>query len=183
MIPRIPFYFVRHGETDWNTEGRSMGQTDIPLNDTGRLQAHKTAKILQNTHFGSIFTSPLERTVETARILQGNRDCPLNTHSGLIEACWGVNEGKLRHQINIDGWINGDHVEGSETFDELIFRTQQCFKEILETAIEPVLIVSHGGIGWALQRILGHALYRFENAQAGFFQPNPQYTGWSLELF
>jgi broad specificity phosphatase PhoE len=43
-------YFVRHGETDWNVEGRLQGQLDIPLNDHGRKQAHAAATYLKHHH-------------------------------------------------------------------------------------------------------------------------------------
>lgn len=42
-IPAIPFYFVRHGQTDWNSEGKLMGQNDIPLNNIGIKQAQEVA--------------------------------------------------------------------------------------------------------------------------------------------
>jgi broad specificity phosphatase PhoE len=68
-------YFIRHGQTDWNLLGKSQGQEhDIPLNDTGKLQAKITGKYLKayrsfNCNFDLILTSPLTRAVQTAQII------------------------------------------------------------------------------------------------------------------
>lgn len=62
-------YIVRHGETDWNKEGKLQGHTDTELNDTGRKQALILKDKLQNIHFDKVFVSPLKRTRQTAEII------------------------------------------------------------------------------------------------------------------
>ena len=69
--PRI--YFIRHGETDWNREGRLQGQHDIALNDLGRRQAAEVASHLRDTIGSKTRTlpwiaSPMARVMETMRI-------------------------------------------------------------------------------------------------------------------
>ena len=59
MIPKRPFYFLRHGETDWNFEGRYQGQSDIPLNATGIAQAHAAADRLARVPIDRIVSSRL----------------------------------------------------------------------------------------------------------------------------
>ena len=54
-------YLVRHGQTDWNVEGRNQGRTDIELNETGIKQAEETAKKLEGKKFDKVFSSPLKR--------------------------------------------------------------------------------------------------------------------------
>jgi phosphohistidine phosphatase SixA len=63
-------YFIRHGETDWNREGRLQGQQDIPLNDLGRAQAEEAGRRLATLvapHPLPWHVSPLQRTQETAK--------------------------------------------------------------------------------------------------------------------
>jgi len=74
VIPHI-LYFIRHGETDWNAEGRLQGQRDIPLNDLGRVQAEEAGIILKSLHPQpedlDWWVSPLTRTRETAELARG----------------------------------------------------------------------------------------------------------------
>ena len=66
------FYFLRHGETDWNKQQRIMGQSDIPLNKNGVLQAKTVAEKIQVLPIDAIVTSPLKRAYATAEII-GNK--------------------------------------------------------------------------------------------------------------
>lgn len=71
----LTLYFVRHGETDWNAEGRLQGQRDIPLNDVGRVQAEEAGRKLSDFAHApedcAYIASPLVRTRETMEILRG----------------------------------------------------------------------------------------------------------------
>ena len=60
-------YVVRHGQTDWNLEGRFQGRIDIPLNEKGKSQAKKTKEKLEGIKFDKVFSSPLKRALETAK--------------------------------------------------------------------------------------------------------------------
>jgi Fructose-2,6-bisphosphatase len=58
-------YMVRHGETQWNTEGRIQGQTNIPLSEVGKNQARLAADRLSTVTFDAVYSSDLDRTLET----------------------------------------------------------------------------------------------------------------------
>lgn len=62
-------YIVRHGQTDWNLEGRYQGRTDIDLNETGIKQAEKIRQELKSVKFDKVFSSPLKRAYKTAQII------------------------------------------------------------------------------------------------------------------
>ena len=60
---------VRHGQTDWNLKKLMQGRTDIPLNETGRVQALEVKEKLKNERIDICFSSPLSRTLTTAKII------------------------------------------------------------------------------------------------------------------
>ena len=65
----IPFWFLRHGETDWNAQGLSQGRTDIPLNAIGLMQAARAAEAMRGRGIATIVASPLDRAYRTAEIV------------------------------------------------------------------------------------------------------------------
>ena len=84
---------VRHGETDWNAEGRLQGHTDRPLNDYGRTQARRLAEQLHGDGIAAIYASDLVRARETAEILSERLGLPVLLDADLRERNWGSWEG------------------------------------------------------------------------------------------
>jgi broad specificity phosphatase PhoE len=91
---RILFLF-RHGETDWNREGRLQGRTDTPLNATGRAQARILAEKLLPHRLDAVVSSDLSRALTTAQIVADAAGVPLFTEPGLREVDVGAAEGLL----------------------------------------------------------------------------------------
>lgn len=80
---------IRHGETDWNRDRRIMGREEIPLNETGRRQAHYMKESLGSAPLDAIFTSPVMRAQETAQILAEGRDLEPREDERLVEVDYG----------------------------------------------------------------------------------------------
>jgi probable phosphoglycerate mutase len=97
----IRLLLVRHGETQWNREGRFQGQIDVPLNDQGRHQARQVADFLKPLSIHAAVSSPMARPRETAEmILQHHPHLTLNLHDGLREISHGLWEGRLETEID-----------------------------------------------------------------------------------
>lgn len=143
------FYFIRHGETDWNIEKRIQGNTDIPLNARGIDQAKQRAKTLQQEPFDACFSSDLSRAEQTARVLIEGRSIPLYLDSRLRERSHGTLEGLLWHDYYaIDPQKRTLIVESPDDVITRLF----CFLEAITQ--KHVLVVTHGGI----MKILFHKL-------------------------
>tara|TARA_Y100001968_G_scaffold332358_1_gene390231 strand:+ start:2821 stop:4152 length:1332 start_codon:yes stop_codon:yes gene_type:complete len=94
---------VRHGETNWNREGRFQGQIDIPLNATGKEQAFAAGLFLKNFSIQKAFSSSMSRPKETAEIiLQHHDNLKINLQENLVEIGHGEWEGKLETEIKKD---------------------------------------------------------------------------------
>lgn len=90
---------IRHGETDWNVEGRYQGQADPSLNGKGHTQAQLLARALAANPPNLLYASPLRRAYETAEVLAGDLRIPLFTDSRLVEIHQGDWQGRLRGEI------------------------------------------------------------------------------------
>lgn len=99
MIPKVPFYFVRHGQTDWNVEGRLQGHSDIPLNDTGIGQAHAAAERLVGQPITAIVSSDLCRARQTADIIAAKLGLEVVSDKAIRERTFGSFEGKITREV------------------------------------------------------------------------------------
>jgi 2,3-bisphosphoglycerate-dependent phosphoglycerate mutase len=97
---RILFLF-RHGETDWNREGRLQGHTDVPLNGTGIEQAHGLGERLRRYRLEAVLSSDLARAKTTAEVLAAALGIPLLFDPGLRETDVGAAEGLLWAEAKI----------------------------------------------------------------------------------
>ena len=150
-----PFWFLRHGETDWNAEGRSQGHTDIPLNAVGLAQARRAAMAMVDRGIVTIIASPLSRALRTAEIVAEALSLPVATDPGLLEVGFGTEEGQPMGDW-YDDWIAGTYTpEGAETFAALHDRAVAANNRA-SAQPGPVLVVAHGALFRALRLALGH---------------------------
>ena len=135
---------ARHGETDWNLEGRWQGWADPPLNETGRAQARELAGQLRATPFDAVYSSDLQRAHETAEILAAPHGVPVTVDSGLREIDVGSWSGLTREEIRTR-YPNGERPDG-ETHDQHAARTRAAVTRIArDHPGERILVVGHGG--------------------------------------
>ena len=87
-------FLIRHGETDWNRTHRFQGRIDVPLNQEGKNQARALAMILKDESLIAIYSSPLLRAMETARLIKEfHPSIPLLEEEGLNEMDLGEFDG------------------------------------------------------------------------------------------
>ena len=176
------FWFLRHGETDWNAEGLSQGHTDIPLNAVGISQAQRAALALVDRGIVTIIASPLSRALRTAEIVAEALALPVATDAGLMEVGFGVEEGRPMGDW-YDSWIEGSFTpEGAESFQALHDRAVAAVNRATSKP-GPVLVVAHGALFRALRLALGHAPnVRTPNALPLWCEPPASGTG-KLDAF
>jgi broad specificity phosphatase PhoE len=170
MLPQRAFFFVRHGETDWNRERRFQGSADIPLNARGESQAETARAIAAALGLKSIAVSSLGRARRTAEIINRGLGLALTELPALREFHCGPYEGSTDGAWLAD-WLADRVVDGPESFRA--FRERVLAGIVAALLLDhPVLIVAHGGVFWALQRLLGLAeLAHLPNAAVARFEP------------
>jgi probable phosphoglycerate mutase len=177
----IPFWFLRHGETDWNAQGISQGNVDIPLNATGIAQARAAADKLRDRGIVTIVASPLSRARVTAEFAGEALGLPVALDPDLREVSFGVQEGQTMSGW-FAGWVSGSFTpEGAETFAALRDRSVAAVNRA--TARPPaVLVVAHGALFRSLRAAMGiEPNMRTPNAVPIFCEP-PLMDGeqWAL---
>ena len=155
-MPKKSIIFVRHGKTDWNGQFRFQGKSDIPLNEEGRRQAERLALRLRGGADFRIFSSPLARAAETARIIAAPRlKCDIQLREGLSEMCFGSWESRTLHEIEAHSpeefrrWRDDPFTSvpaGGELFSDVLPRVTAVLDEIRSLEESRVVVVSHGGI-------------------------------------
>jgi probable phosphoglycerate mutase len=163
-------YFVRHGETAWNAEGRYQGAKDIPLNPVGRSQADQNGKLLKEligrsgreaTDF-TWYASPLGRTRETMQRIRASFGEPapdVTFDPRLIEISFGIFEGRLHVELAAGEMAIAGERDGSfwdfrppqgESYADVALRVTDFGASLTG----PSVIVAHGGILRVLRRLI-----------------------------
>jgi broad specificity phosphatase PhoE len=150
---------VRHGQTAWNRARRFQGHTDVPLDDTGRLEAGRAADRLRAERIDRIVASDLERAAETARIIATGRKLAVETDPAWREKAFGAWEGLTWDEITSAGPMAAVQHDppGGETFEALCARVDAALA-LLVAAVQPdasVLLVAHAGTIHALMHVVG----------------------------
>lgn len=164
------FFFVRHGETDWNREGRLQGQSDIPLNGRGRDQAAAVGRILarlarqRGLRPGELdyVASPLGRTRATMELLRQAMDLPpqdFRTEDRLKEISFGTWEGMTWPEIRAadpvrfaersrNKWTFA--APGGESYADVADRVAPWLGALADNAV----VVAHGGVARAILTLI-----------------------------
>ena len=151
------WHLVRHGETQWNLEGRIQGHTDVPLCEFGRKKVRALARELATIPFSAVYASDLIRTVETARILIEGTDASVQKDPNLREFAYGAWEGLTLDEVqtqdaeSFSQRLNRRDVDfaapGGENAIQLLQRVRRFFDETSEMhgQEDNLLVVAHGG--------------------------------------
>lgn len=179
-LGRIPFWYLRHGETDWNARNLSQGNIDIALNASGIAQAHAAAQLLVGRGIASIVASPLSRARDTAAIVGEVLALPVAIEEGLREVAFGAQEGEPMGEW-FAAWIAGTATpEGAESFAGLRARAIVAVNRAT-TSPPPVLVVAHGALFRALRSAMGlEPDQRTRNGVPFWCAPGPVGSGWVL---
>ena len=159
MLQRLTL--IRHALTDWNASGRFQGVADIELNEEGRDQARRLADyVVRLEPDAVVYSSPLKRAVETARIAFPGRALRLDPR--LKEIDFGEFEGRTqeeneRHPAWAEWYADpyGRPAPGGESYAMLRERAVAWMEEVVAAGVPHVVAVTHSG---TIQRLLAHVL-------------------------
>lgn len=195
MAKRIIFW--RHGQTDYNVQGRVQGQVDIPLNEVGLAQAEAAAEELAKLKPDLIISSDLRRAQATAQVLQGKcgEGVQLLKDDRLRERAFGDFEGlsvkelKARFTGRYEEWrgTGESPLAGVESRGKVGMRVAQCVTEHFENTEEVLVVVSHGSaLTQGLVKLLGldplawQGLRGLDNCHWSTLIPYSREPGWRL---
>ncbi len=161
-------YLLRHGQTQYNLQGRVQGHCDSPLTELGASQAHAAGAWLaaQGVSFERIFSSPLGRALATAEVAReelaaaGLPAPAVEPVDGLIERSYGPFEGGPASDVPAELWDPGETLvpyggEGSAALRERIVAT--LTELMVSSRAQTVLAVSHGSATLQFKRAWEHA--------------------------
>ena len=186
-------YLLRHGEITQSSPRRFVGRRDLPLTELGRTQAAQWSERLRGVGFQAVYTSPLSRCQETARLAAPGRK--IVVEPGWQEISLGAWEGlstqEVRERFPSEYEARGNDLAGHRPQDgESFVQVAQRVTPLLETLADgpaPVMVVAHSGVIRAgLCRLLGFPLkhlLRLELDYAGLCLLERGRQGWQLHGF
>lgn len=146
-------YIVRHGQTNYNIEGRFQGQIDVEMNSTGKEQVNKTSDKLKKVKFDKVYVSPLKRTIDTAKIITNES---FIVEKRIIERSFGILEGKYSVP-DYEKKIEEFKVESVQALEK---RVSDFLKDIMNSNAnsENILIVTHEAVAQIINKIINNEL-------------------------
>ncbi|TFV48538.1 histidine phosphatase family protein [Blastococcus sp. TF02A-35] len=157
MANMITLLLVRHGQSQWNAEGRMQGQTPhVPLTALGHTQAEAAATELAGLRPGALISSDLVRAVQTAEHCARATGLPVTTTPALREQGYGVLEGRPSRELwDVVDWTDAHwSAEGGESLAELHARVAAFLGQLCaEPPADVVALVTHGDTIRAVQAV------------------------------
>lgn len=146
-------YLIRHGQTASNRDGLGLGRDDVPLTEEGLRQASALGARMTAEPLDRVLVSPLRRARQTAELVVGERDIPVEVRDELIELDVGETEGLafavIRERFGdfLARW-QGDHpgpvrMPGGESLDDVAGRVAPLVAELRNSAESSLGLVSH----------------------------------------
>ena len=186
LLPGRSFFFLRHGETQYNLERRFQGAIDVPLNETGMLQAQRAAAVLRHQRFTRLVSSPANRVLKTASYTVEATGIPMHVDSDLMEFNVGSFEGRNIEEVKREFAMQpGDSFlrilpEDAEDWQDFVPRVCGAVSKWTESyPQETVLVVAHGLVFSALCIALGAGHLSSQNAQPWSFRSEG--GNWTIE--
>jgi len=168
----VKVILIRHGETDWNKEQIFRGRIDVALNEVGLAQARTVQATLKDVQINAIYSSPLSRALETARVVGEGRNCEIRIEEGFIDIDFGRWQGLSHQKVKEDYkdlyemWLSKPQMvtfpEG-ESLEEVQKRSMKALEKVIKKHPEETLaIISHRVLNKVLLcSILGLELSHF----------------------
>lgn len=151
---------VRHGQTDWNINNLLQGSTNINLNKNGISQAIETAQKLSTINIDYIYSSPLNRTLDTANYINEHRNLEIIIDDRLLERGFGNYEGLDSKKIDFKKYWNfnlnlsDNNVESIKAlFNRVYFLLLDLYNNYNNSDVN-ILLVTHNGVNLAISSIL-----------------------------
>ena len=184
----MKIYFIRHGETVWNTLKLFQGSSNSPLTEKGKSQAIKLGQKLNNVNFDVFYSSPMGRTIETTNLVLNGRNIPIKYIDEFKEISMGDMEGikreifeeKFPKQFN-NLFFNPEEYSpkgyGGEDYNQLLARVQKGLEKIVNenSSTSTIAVVSHGVTLKVIFKIIKNLTFK----ELGEF-PVPKNTSLSI---
>ena len=135
----IYYYYVRHGETIFNLENRMQGITDSPLTSKGIEQILQTTEALRNQFFNSAYTSPLPRTIQTAKLILEPHHMHAKIFDSLREFSYGSWDGNIKNESDPEY----QYRFSNDLFDDLGGENPTMIQQRIQNAFSELRKLSH----------------------------------------